>query len=104
MIDLSKKEKLKSSKLVEIGTGARRSIQDDLLQDDSAATFLSSHRKCYIEAASYLQTSLLFNNKVIEYAHYLHPEKKNDRLSLNAIANLAIKITNVFGGKCYMKG
>ena len=101
MIDLHKKENLKSAKLIEIGTKARSLIQDSLLLDSDIATFRSSCRICYVEAASYLQVNLPFNNKVLEYAQFLHPQKRNDRLSLNSIANLALKITNVFGPKSY---
>ena len=52
-----------------------------------------------LQQLRYLQTYLSFNNKLIENAQYLNPEKLNDTNSTSAISNLALKIVNVFGSK-----
>ena len=36
---------------------------------------------------------------MIQYAQYLHPEKRNDSMSTSAMSNLALKLINVFGKK-----
>ena len=95
-IDLRKKENLKSASLIEIWTKARSLIHDDPAVDDAIATLHTSCLKCYVEAASYLQVNLPFNNKAIEYAQFLHPEKRNDQMVLSSICTFALKVVNVF--------
>ena len=76
-IDLRKKENLKAANLIEIVTKTRSLIHDDLAIDDAIVTFCKSCLKCYVEATSYLQVNLLFNKKVIEYAQFSSPQKRN---------------------------
>lgn len=90
-IDLRKKENLKSANLFETGTKAWSFIHGDLAVEDAIVTFLKSHLKCYVEAASYLQVNLALNNKVIEYAQFVNPQKRKDQMALSSICNLALK-------------
>ena len=98
-LDLGKKENLKSDKFVEVGTKAKLLLHENVIDDQAVNNFRSSCLKCYVAATSYLQANLPYNNNVIQYAQYLHPEKRNDSMSTSAISNLALKLINVFGKK-----
>ena len=98
-LDLGKKENFKSDKFVEVGTKAKLLLHENVIDDQAVNNFRSSCLKCYVAATSYLQANLPYNNKVIQYAQYLHPEKRNDSMSTSAISNLALKLINVFGKK-----
>ena len=63
-----KKDHLKPTKLIEVGTKARTVIQNGLVADEEVVKFCSYCCKCFVAAASYLQISLPFNNKILEYA------------------------------------
>ena len=56
-------------------------------------------RKCqkfYAKAVSYLQENLPFDVLVLKYLQYLHPEKRNNSGSTDAICNLAFRLTRMF--------
>ena len=75
-LNLDKKDHLKSTKLIKVGTKARSLIQNGLVIDEEVVNF-SYCCKCFVVAASYLQINLPLNNKILEYAQYLHPERRN---------------------------
>ena len=61
--------------------------------------FYSRCQKCYILAVLYLENNLPFNNKVIKYSQYVHPQKRNCSAYTSAISNLYLKMVKVFGSK-----
>ena len=69
-----RKKNLKPANLIEIGTKTPSLIHGDLAVDDAVDSFCKSCLKFYVEAPSYLQENLPFNNIVIEYAQFLNPE------------------------------
>ena len=77
----------------------RSLIQNGLVINEEAVKLCSFCRKCFVAAASYLHKNLPFNNNILEYVQFLHPEKQNDSFSLNSISNLTLKIANTFGSK-----
>ena len=97
-LNVNLKENLKSKALIDIGTKAKL-LLSEIPDQDKVAFFRSSCLKCYVSATDYLQINLPFNNKVIEHAQFLHPEKRNHAESKSAISNLALKVTGVFGKK-----
>lgn len=96
-LNLNQNNNLKSRSLIEVGTHAKLLLQG--ITDDLEKSFRSACLKSYKEATIYLQQNLPFNNKVIEYSQYLHPEKRNHVSSKSAISNLALKLTDVFGNQ-----
>ena len=98
-LDLGEKKNLKSDKFVQVGTKAKLLSHENVIDDQAVNNFRSSCLKCYVAATSYLQANLPYNNKMIQYVQYLHPEKRNDTMSTSAISNLALKLINVFGKK-----
>ena len=97
-LNLEKKENLKPSSFIDVGTKAKTIISDFVNECDKNK-FDSSCQKCSIVAVSYLQNNLPFNNKIIEYSQYLHPQKRSCSASVSAISNLCLKIVKVFGSK-----
>ena len=67
-LNLEKNENLKSSKFIEIGTGAKTVLHKNIISDINVSNFRASCLKCYVAAASYLQTYFPFNNKLIKNA------------------------------------
>ena len=66
-LNLEKKENLKLSSFINIGTKAKTIISDFDNESDKKK-FYSSCQKCYIADVSYLQNNLPFNNKIIKYS------------------------------------
>ena len=95
-LNLEKKENLKPSNFIDVGTKVKTIISDFDNESDKKK-FYSVTRN--IAAVSYLQNNLPFNIKIIEYSQYLHPQKRNCSASGNAISNLYLKIVKVFGSK-----
>ena len=67
-IDVNKSENQKSLKNIDVGTRALCIIKD--LTPEKATEFRERFTAC-----SYLQNNLPYDNTVIKYAQYLHPEK-----------------------------
>ena len=88
---------MKPSSFIDDGTKAK-TIISDLDNGTDKNRFYSSCQKCYIAALSYLQNNLPFNNKIIEYSQYLHPQKRSCSASICA-SNLCSKIMKEFGSK-----
>ena len=89
-LDVNKKANLKSLKLIEIGT--KRQIGLCLLviyYVMSRKIYLGRNDKFYAKAVSYVQENLPFDVLVPTYLQYLHPEKRNNSRSTDAICNLA---------------
>ena len=97
-LNLKEKENLKLSIFIDVGTKAK-TIISDFDNECHKNKFYSSCQKCYIATVSYLQNNLPFNNKIIEYSQYLHPQKRSCSASISAIFNLCVKTVKVFGSK-----
>ena len=63
-LNLEKKENLKWSRFIDVGTKAK-TIISGFDNECDINKFYSSCQKCYIAAVSYLQNNLPFNNKII---------------------------------------
>ena len=75
-LNLNKKESLKPKPFVDVGTHVKL-LLEGIADDEKVKGFRSSCLKSCVTATTYLQQNLSFNNKIIEYAQYLHPEKKS---------------------------
>ena len=100
--DVNKKANRKSLMLIEIGTKARAMFARNLLCDKQQDLFRKECQKFYAKAVSYFQESLPFDVLVLRYLQYLHPEKRNNSGSTDAIRNLAFQLTRIFS-KSYCK-
>ena len=68
----------------------------------SRKIYLGRNDKFYAKAVSYVQENLPFDVLVPTYLQYLHPEKRNNSRSTDAICNLAFWLTRMFS-KSYCK-
>ena len=93
-LNFEKKENLKPSSFIDAEAKAKTIISDFDKESDKKNLY-SVCQKCYSAAFSYLQNDLPFNNKIIKYSQYLHPQKRNCNASTNAISNLYLKIVKV---------
>ena len=75
-LNLNKKESLKPKPFVDVGTHVKL-LLEGIADDEKVKGFRSSCLKSCVTATTYLQQNLSLNNKIIEYAQYLHPEKKS---------------------------
>ena len=100
-IDANKSDNQKSLKNIDVGTKALCIIKD--LTPEKATEFRQNCLKFYTTACTYLQNNLPYDNAVIKYAQYLHPEKRSSPQASNAVANLAHKVTAVLGDDCLHK-
>ena len=97
-LNLNKKESLKSKLFIDVGTHAKL-LLESIADDEKVKGFRSSCLKSYVTATTYLQQNFPFNNKIIEYAQYLNPEKRNHSMAKSGISNLTLKLVKVFGKK-----
>ena len=97
-LNLNTKESLKPKPLIDVGTHAKL-LLEGIADDEKEKGFRSSCLKSYVAATTYLQQNLPFNNKIIEYAQYLHPQKRNHFMAKSGISNLTFKLTKVFEKK-----
>ena len=97
-LNLNKKESLKVKPFIDFGTNAKL-LLEGITDDEKVKGFRSSCLKSYVTATTYLQQNLPFNDKIIEYAQYLHPEKRNHSMAKSGISNFTLKLAKVFGKK-----
>ena len=95
-MDLTKNENLKATKNIDVRTKAKRVLSSNDITQAEELEFQKYIQKCFVAAASHLQIKLTLNNKVIEEAQYLHPERRSGPCSTNAISNLALMIAKTF--------
>ena len=88
--------------MIEIGTKARALFASNLLCDEQQDFFRKESQEFYAKAVSYLQENLPLDVLVLKYLQYLHPEKRNNSGSTDAISNLAFRLTRMFS-KSYCK-
>ena len=55
--------------------------------------FQKERKLFYVKSVMYLQQNLPFDLTILEYAQFLHPEKRNNPGSTSGICNLALKVT-----------
>ena len=95
-IDVTKETNHKPVNLIEVGTKAKVLFSDvDFIPSKKHVTFRRECLQFYISSVKYLQVQLSFDIAVIKHAQYLHPEKRNQSGTTNAIWNLVMKIANV---------
>ena len=94
-IDVTLKSTCKKPPLIEVGAKAKCLLSGYLIPDDLEEGFRKKCLKFYKVSTEYLLSHLPHDNKIIEYAQYLHPLKRNSRGSNNGISNTALKITQV---------
>ena len=97
-LNLNKKESLKPKSFIDVGTHAKL-LLEGIADDEKVKGFRSSCLKSYVAANTYLQQNLPFSNKIIEYAQYLRPQKRNHFSAKSGISNLTFKLAKVFGKK-----
>ena len=102
-IDVNKCENLKDLKNVEIGVKAKSLLKENGIYQHQCEKFRKDCLKFYYKACSYMQTNLPFDVPVIKQAQYLHPEKKMNSRSLNAISNLAYSVVSTLGEKDFRR-
>ena len=95
-IDLSK-VLLQKASLIDIGIKAKLLYSGNLFLVENEEQFRKNCLKCFKVSVEYLLSHLPHNNKLIQYAQYLHPQKRNLKGSTNGISNAALYITQV----CY---
>ena len=96
-IDVSRKSSCKKASLIDIGTKAKLLFSGNLIPAENEEQFRKNCLKCFKVSVEYLLSHLPHNNKLIQYAQYLHPQKRNLKGSTNGISNAALYITQV----CY---
>ena len=72
--------------------------QCTILRRELSATFRAECLRFYQISTKYLKDNLPINVKAIKHAQYLHHEKQLHPYKIHAIANLALKITNLLNG------
>ena len=97
-LNLNKKESLKFKSFIDVGTHSK-SLLEGIADDEKVKGFQSLCLKSDVAATTYLQQNMPFNNKIIEYAQYLHRQKRNHSVSKIGISNLTLKLAKVFGKK-----
>ena len=83
-LNQNRKESLKCKSFIDVGTHAKL-LLEGIFDDEKLKGFRSSCLKSYVAATTYLQQNLPFNNKITEYAQYLHPQKRNHSMAKSGI-------------------
>ena len=95
-IDVSKKENLKPSNLIDIGTKAKLMFSNStFFPDEKQTKFRKDCLKFYVAAVQHLQSKLPLDIPFVEHAQFLHPEKRQLPGATSAISNLALSICSV---------
>ena len=89
-IDVTLQRAQKSAKNIDIGTKIKLLLTESSLSYFEKLTFRGECLKFYA-AVTYLQDKLLVQVSLVKSAQYLHPEKKTDVKSTNAISNFCLK-------------
>ena len=81
--------------MIDVGTKAKVLFSGNLIGDEHEEKFRKECLRFYQIAVKYLLENLPHDNKIIKYAQYLHPEKRNESFSTSGISNTALAITKV---------
>ena len=97
-IDVLDAKKCKSSGSIDIGTKAKVLLNNDtLFPSSNCQRFRAECLRYYQIATKYLLDNLPLNKKLIQYAQFLHHEKRNSPKAMNAFSNLGMAFTKVLG-------
>ena len=89
------KKVCKKASLIDVGTKAKVLFSGNLIGDDHEEKFRMEFLNFYRIAVKYLLENLPHDNKIIKYAEYLHPKKRDESSSTSWISNTALVITKV---------
>ena len=98
-IDVEKAENLKPVKLIDVGTKGKQLLSDPTFSKADQTKFRNGCMNFYKKSTKYLVDHLPLNRPILQYAQYLHPEKRNAHGATNAISNLAFKLASVMKGR-----
>lgn len=91
-----KKEHRDISK-IEIGTKAKVILHNENIPENEKTAWRQKVLRFYQESSKYLQTNLLFHNQLLKDAAYLHPSKRTDPRSVNAISRMCLTLLQCIG-------
>ena len=94
-IDPLDKKVCKEASLTDIGTKVKVLFSGNLIGDEHEEKFQKECLKFSQIAVKYRLENLPHDNKIIKYAQYLHPKKRNESFSTSGISNTALAITKV---------
>ena len=98
-IDVEKAKNLKPVKLIDVGTKGKQLLSDPTFSKADQTKFRNGCMNFYKKSTKYLVDHLPLNRPILQYAQYLHPEKRNAHGATNAISNLAFKVASVMKGR-----
>ena len=98
-INVEKTENLKPVKLFDVGTKGKQLLSDPTFSKADQTKFRNGCMNFYKKSTKYLVDHLPLNRPILQYAQYLHPEKRNAHGATNAISNLAFKVASVMKGR-----
>ena len=81
--------------LIYVGTKAKVFFSGNLIGDEHEEKFRKECLKFFQIAVKYLLENLPHESKIIKYAQYLHPKKRNESFSTSGISNTALAINKV---------
>ena len=95
-INVGEDKNIKPMSHIDVGTKAKILLSDNtIMASDKEKKFHHDCLNFFVTAVQYLQTNLPYDASLLQHAQFIHPVKRNDSGSLNAISNLAVKITSV---------
>ena len=92
VLDLNNRDNQVSLKSVEVGTKAKIMLNEEHVSLAKKSDFRKDCLGFYINSVSYLLEKLPLENSILKHAQYLHPRKRMDVRSINAISNLSLNI------------
>ncbi|XP_066933369.1 uncharacterized protein [Clytia hemisphaerica] len=98
-IDVTQDLKCKKPAYVEIGAKAKVLFSGNLFSNEKEEQFRKNCLKCFQISVGYLLNHLPHDKKLIEYAQYLHPLKRNTTGSNSGISNATLYIAECLGPK-----
>ena len=87
------KKVCKKASLINVGTKAKVPFSGNVIWDEHEEKFRKECLKFYQIAVKYLLENLPHDNKIIKYAQYLQPKKRNESFSTSGISNTDLAIT-----------
>ena len=95
-LKVGEEKNIKSLNHIDVGTKAKMLLSNnEIMASSKEKKFRMDCRSFFVTAVQYLQSNLPYDVSLLQHAQFIHPEKRNSPGSLNAISNLAIKITSV---------
>ena len=81
--------------LIDVGTKAKILFSGSLIGDEFEEKFQRECLRFYQTAVNYLMENLPHDKKIVKYAQYLLPQKRNESGSTSAISSTVLVITKV---------